>query len=554
MVHPPFDPPKLTIFTQVTQDEIGKIISKSPTKSCLLDPLPTFLIKECIDILLPSITKLVNCSLREGLVPDGFKKAVVTPLIKKASLPVEDVKNYRPVSGLSFISKLLECEVAKQLVDHIHRQGLDNSYQSAYKSGHSIETALLSIKNDIHLSLSLGEATALVLLDLSTAFDTIDHSTLLSCLLDCFSVGGSTLKWFSSYLTVRLVLLCLIYKNCCSVYLRVLFWVLCYSLFTSPLSTLIGKHKSVKFHFYADDSQLYVHLSHMNASAAFDKLNRCLQDVKEWMSASKLKLNPDKTEFIRFGPKKQRERLNVCFPIGILGNPLHPTKSVRNLGVWFDSDFSFSEHVQNVCKSCFIQMRDFRNIRQFLTHDAAVLVANAFVSSRLDYCNSLFRNLSKFNLHRLQSIQNSAARIFTNSGKYTQITPVLRKLHWLPVQFRSEFKLATLVYKLFILASLNILLHIYPHTTILTILDVVRVLPISLMYQNFNLKFTSPLSSLASVSPLMLPLFGIRFLKTFVHHPLLPLLERTSKPISTQRLILLSSFSLMSLDFEFAYC
>ena len=106
-----------------------------------------------------------------------------------------------------------------------------------------------------------------------------------------------------------------------------------------------------------------------------------------------------------------------------------------------------TQHVQNVCKSCFIQLRDFRNIRQFLTHDAAVSVANAFVSSQLDYCNSLFRSLSKFNLHRLQSIQNSAARIVTNSSKYTRITPVLRKLHWLPVQFRSKFKLATLVYK-----------------------------------------------------------------------------------------------------------
>ena len=153
---------------------------------------------------------------------------------------------------------------------------------------------------------------------------------------------------------------------------------------------------------------------------------------------------PDKTEFILFGSKKQRERLNACFPIDILGNPLHPTKSVRNLGVWFDSDFSFSIHVQNVCKSCFIQLRDFRNIRQFLTHDAAVSVANAFVSSRLDYCNSLFRSLSS--LHRLQSIQNSAARIVRNSSKYTRITPLLRKLHWLPVQFSSEFKLATLVY------------------------------------------------------------------------------------------------------------
>ena len=103
-----------------------------------------------------------------------------------------------------------------------------------------------------------------------------------------------------------------------------------------------------------------------SCSAAFDKLNTCLQDVKEWMSASKLKLNSDKTEFILFGSKKQRERLNACFPIDILGNPLHPTKSVRNLGVWFDSGFSFSKHVQNVCKSCFSQLRDFRNIRQFL--------------------------------------------------------------------------------------------------------------------------------------------------------------------------------------------
>ena len=276
-----------------------------------------------------------------------------------------------PVSGLSFISNLVERVVAKQLVDQIHRHGLDNPYQSAYKSGYLMETALLSIKNDIRLSLSRGEATAMVLLDLSAAFDTIDHSTLLSCLLDWFSVGGSALKWFSSYLMECFQIVKIGFTL--SDLQKLLFGIpqgsvlgpLLFSLYTSPLSTLSGKNKGVKFHFYADDSQLYVHLSHMNASAAFEKLNRCLQDVKDWMSASKL--NPDKTEFILFGSKKQRERLNVCFPIDILGNPLHPTEFVRNLGVWFDSEFSFSEHVQNVCKSCFIQLRDFRNIRQFLT-------------------------------------------------------------------------------------------------------------------------------------------------------------------------------------------
>ena len=164
------------------------------------------------------------------------------------------------------------------------------------------------------------------------------------------------------------------------------------------------------------------------------------------MSTSKLKLNPDKTEFIIFGSKRQRDKLKACFLINILGSPLCPVDSVKNLGVWFDSDFSLSKHIQNVCKSCFVKLFDFRHVRHFLTHDASVLVANALVSSRLDYCNSLFRSLSKFNHRKLQCIQNSAARIVSNTSRYSNIIPVLKKLHWLPVEQRMVFKTATLVY------------------------------------------------------------------------------------------------------------
>ena len=114
-------------------------------------PWPTFLIKECIDMLLPSLTVLVNCSLMERCIPDAFKSAVVTPLIKKPNLPSDDLKNYGPESGLSFISKLVERVVAKQLLEHIHVHNLDNPNQSAYKAGHSTETALLSMKNEARL-------------------------------------------------------------------------------------------------------------------------------------------------------------------------------------------------------------------------------------------------------------------------------------------------------------------------------------------------------------------------------------------------------------------
>ena len=168
---------------------------------------------------------------------------------------------------------------------------------------------------------------------------------------------------------------------------------------------IIRLHPHIKFHFYADDTQLYIHLSDKNASPALAKLNACLHDVQEWMSLSKLKLNPEKTEFIVFGSKAQRQKISSHFPVSILGSLLHPVDSVSNLGVWFDADFSFSEHIKRTCKACFLQMRGLRRIRKYLTPELAVFAANALVSSRLDYCNSLFRGLSGFNQYKLQSIQ-----------------------------------------------------------------------------------------------------------------------------------------------------
>ena len=137
---------------------------------------------------LPSITKLMNCSLVEGVVPKGFKNAIVTPLLKKAALSQDDMKSYRPVSGLSFLSKLVERVVAKQLNNHVQENSLGNKMQSAYRAGHSTETALLAIKNDVHLAMARSEATAVVFLDLLAAFDTIDHETLMGRLKECLDI------------------------------------------------------------------------------------------------------------------------------------------------------------------------------------------------------------------------------------------------------------------------------------------------------------------------------------------------------------------------------
>ena len=147
------------------------------------------------------------------------------------------------------------------------------------------------------------------------------------------------------------------------------------------------------------------------------------------MFTNKLKLNPDKTEFILIGSKNNRKKLLPHFSINILGNQVSPAQSVKNLGVVFDSNFTFSDHVSQVIKSTSLRAhaRDLYTIRPLLDLKTSVLLANALVSSRLDYCNSLFLSLTDFELRRLQLVQNSLCRVVTRSSKFSHITPQLKQ-------------------------------------------------------------------------------------------------------------------------------
>ena len=190
-------------FSAVTEDDVNKIIMKFPAKSCDLDPMPSWLVKDCLCILLQPITQIVNTSLRTGVVPRCFKQAVITPLLKKPSLDKEILKNYRPVSNLSYISKVLERIVAHKVQTYIQENNLHDVMQSAYRPYHSTETALLKIHNDVMIALDEGNEIILLLLDLSSAFDTVDHTVLLKRLECSFGISGKVLSWFSSYLDHR---------------------------------------------------------------------------------------------------------------------------------------------------------------------------------------------------------------------------------------------------------------------------------------------------------------------------------------------------------------
>ena len=297
-----------------------------------------------------------------------------------------------------------------------------------------------------------GEVTALALLDLSAAFDTIDHQVLLERLFSGFGIGGVALNWFASYLNDRQQRVKLLDVLSGPVSLKYgvpqgsVLGPILFTLYTSPLSSLISE-KQVSHHLYADDTQIYVSFSVSNAEKSIEHLKSCLSDIASWMTDSRLKLNPSKTEFLLIGSSKHKSKFSNLFPIKLLNNDTVPSSSARNLGVVFDEHLNYKEHLSQIYKNSFYQIRDLRRIRKHLTLASAKTIAYSLIHSRLDYCNSLLYGLPQTDLMKLQRVQNSLARAVCKGSKFCSARPLLKKLHWLPIEQRIKFKICTFVYK-----------------------------------------------------------------------------------------------------------
>jgi len=169
----------LSRFSQLTIDNVISGIPRLPHKQSTVDPIPTTVLKQVDDILAPFIVELFNRSLSEGHFPDAFKEAFITRKVKEAELDATDVSSYRPISNLPVLSKLLERLVVRQLMEYLSSADLLPSLQSGFRPGHSTETAILRALSDILQAVDRGDSAALILLDLSAAFDKVDHPILL---------------------------------------------------------------------------------------------------------------------------------------------------------------------------------------------------------------------------------------------------------------------------------------------------------------------------------------------------------------------------------------
>ena len=448
-----YDGPMFDVFASVSEADIRTLILQSPTKSCMLDPFPTSLTKQCLDDIVPIVTTIVNVSLSSGLVPSNFKQAVVVPLLKKPGLDCNDFKNYRPVSNLPFISKILEKAVLKQLQKHLVDNDLLEVKQSAYRKDHSTETAVLSVLDGLLAKADDRLVSLLALLDLSAAFDTLDHSILLQRLETTFGVRGTVLRWFASYVCERSS--SVVVDGVLSSPAPLAYGVpqgsvlgpVLFTLYSQPLSDVISAN-DCDYHKYADDTELSQSAPLDDFSTVQTGVESCVVEVLSWMNSNKLMLNTDKTELMPVGSSARLELVGGDSAM-IGGSRVDFKSSVKYLGVKIDSTLSMNDQISSICRACFLELRKIASIRPYLTESACVRLVTALVTSRLDYCNSALAGLPAEQISRLQRVQNASARLVLQKRKTDHVTPLLKELHWLPVSFRVQYKLAVLAYRHF---------------------------------------------------------------------------------------------------------
>ena len=298
------------------------------------------------------------------------------------------------------------------------------------------------------------------MLDLSCAFDTVEHQLLMTRLEQSLGITDKALAWLQSYISERYQKVAVGSAESvdsiltCGVPNGSVLGPTLYCMYTKPIGDIVARH-GMQYHCYADDTQIY-HTVERDESivAALKKVELCVAEVAEWLTKNRLKLNREKSEAIVFFPVKQRDSLPAdvyitvhghqrdSLPadvyITVAGHRIQPSSCVRNLGVQFDSNLKMEHQIVNTVKSCYYQIRNIGRIRPHLTEESCKTLVLALVTSRLDYGNALLHGLPQRALQRLQKVQNCAARLITSTRKYEHITPVLQRLHWLPVHLRPK--------------------------------------------------------------------------------------------------------------------
>ena len=440
----------LSEFCFTSQEDTRKLIRSLNNKHHPDDPIPVWLLKEKEDVFIPVIQSMINKSLiHEAIFPATLKHGTVRPIFKPQKDDTEIHNNYRPVTNTPFLSKLIEKAASNQITSYLEQNNMFPSHQSAYRKQHSCETVMVKIVDDIQQSLSEKKMVMLVLLDMSSAFDTVDQDILLYKLEHHFGISANVLQWLRSYLKGRTFSVRIQNVNG-KAYLLIygvpqgtILGPLLFVLYIHDI-VLIGEKYGVSVELYADDSSWYYSFSPLSErSLAIENINKCMCEIKSWMELNYLKVNFDKTETLFLSNPLYHSVFYDKIFCTIQGEDFANDKiqSAKSLGVYLDNNITMNRMVNECVKTCYFNLKKLGGVRRLLSQDVKLKLVMSYVISRLDFCNALYANISKTLLNKLQKLLNACIRFVFNLQNRMDVHECCKVLHLLPVKYHIMFKL-----------------------------------------------------------------------------------------------------------------
>lgn len=433
-------------FKAETEETIIKLIERIRTEVAVgHDNIHAKLLKDTKQTISKTLTQLVNLSYKQSKFPKCMKKAIVRAIHKKES--TEEPTNYRPLSILSVISKVFERSATDQLITYLGKNKLLNESQHAYRKNHSTHTCLSDTVNYIYQEMDKGNLVGIASLDLSKAFDTINHSHLLQKLIK-LGLGRNSLNWCESYLTERTQQTR--FKKYMSTEETVTAGVpqgsiLGPILFICFTNDLPDNFSNCKIMSYADDTQIMV--SGKSSKQIKKHLENLISSAQSWYTENSLLINASKSEVMIINRKKQKENIKIDVIEGGKKKKLNLQESIKVLGIHIDNELNWDKQVNAVNKRAKLAVRNLNRVNQLLPLKSSLLLYNSLVASHLNYADTVWGGCGSKNKNKLQRTQNAAVKSMLGMRKYDSASEALKKAHLLPLEEKRKIHEGVYVHK-----------------------------------------------------------------------------------------------------------